>query len=202
MADVQRSADRRRRRVDGVDLVARPAPIEGVGAVALPSARPLGPRGPSRRGRIAGRAARIVCAHRSGRPARSARGIPTRTGSVRPARTDVGRSGDRRAAGLRTAGRSRSRIRGSGCDRCARRQARRYTRSVACVGDEVDDLPASACPGERCRVMPIALQLRDVDVGNDAADHHQHVVEPLLRAAAPSPAGRCACARRTGSTGR
>ena len=42
VADVQRAADRGRRRVDRVDLVARVIPIEPIRAVGLPALGPLG----------------------------------------------------------------------------------------------------------------------------------------------------------------
>ena len=45
--------------------------------------------------------------------------------------------------------------------------------------DEVDDLLHGAS-GEKDAPDPHGLQLRDVDVRNDAADNDEHVVEPLL----------------------
>ena len=41
---------------------------------------------------------------------------------------------------------------------------------ISCIG----------VPGRKMPLTPIALQLRDVHVRNDAADHDQHVVQPLL----------------------
>ncbi len=40
VTDVQRTGDRRRRRVDGVDLLARPGPVEAVGALFFPASYP------------------------------------------------------------------------------------------------------------------------------------------------------------------
>ena len=42
--------------------------------------------------------------------------------------------------------------------------------TISCIG----------VPGRKIALDADRLQLRDVDVGNDAADHHQHIVEPLL----------------------
>src|SRR5947207_2170508 len=47
------------------------------------------------------------------------------------------------------------------------------------AGDEIDDVLHRRA-GQEDAFDPDLVQLRDVHVGNDAADHHEHVVQPLL----------------------
>ena len=85
MADVQRPAHRRRRRVDGVDLVARPRPIEARRCPRAPSARRIALRGLRGRAYRERAAESVCCMGRRQATREAARAIPNRY-RVAPAR--------------------------------------------------------------------------------------------------------------------